>query len=63
MTSRPIQDQCTKLCSFPLFSKRQLEDMTHKNIFYSSSKTIKQLQIKLTKDLSEKIIKKFTEVH
>ena len=61
-SSRPIQDQRTKLCSFSLFSKRQLEDMTHKNIFHSSSK-VKQLQIKLTKDLFEKIIKKFTEVH
>ena len=54
--------QRTKLCSFSLFSKRQLEDMTHKNIFHSSSK-VKQLQIELTKDLFEKIIKKFTEVH
>ena len=34
-----------------------------KKIFHSSSKTVKQLQIKLTKDLFEKIIKKFAEVH
>ena len=43
--------------------KKDLKKKKKKKIFHSSSKTVKQLQIKLTKDLFEKIIKKFAEVH